>query len=213
MHRKTNGCEANQKSYEARGAKIMELSNQMKKYRTEAGLSQDALAEKIFVSRQTISNWETGKNYPDINSLLRMSEVFGVSVDTLLKGDVEVIKEMVNQDDQREFNKLGWIYSILFFLTIITPVPLAKLLRFWGLGIWLCLAGTSVVFAFYVEKKKKELNIQTYREIVAFMEGKRLDEIEQMKEEAKRPYQKILLVLAVAAIALVISILMFFLWK
>ncbi len=38
----------------------MELSSQMKKYRTEAGLSQDALAEKIFVSRQTISNWETG---------------------------------------------------------------------------------------------------------------------------------------------------------
>ena len=110
----------------------MELSSQMKKYRTEAGLSQDALAEKIFVSRQTISNWETGKNYPDINSLLRMSEVFGVSVDTLLKGDVEVIKEMVNQDDQREFNKLSWIYSVLFFLTIITPVPLAKLLRFWG---------------------------------------------------------------------------------
>lgn len=191
----------------------MELSSQMKKYRTEAGLSQDALAEKIFVSRQTISNWETGKNYPDINSLLRMSEVFGVSVDTLLKGDVEVIKEMVNQDDQREFNKLSWIYSVLFFLMIITPVPLAKLLRFWGLGIWLCLASVSIAFAFYVEKKKKELNIQTYREIVAFMEGKRLDEIEQMKEEAKRPYQKILLVLAVAAITLVISILMYFLWK
>ncbi|MCR5499747.1 MAG: helix-turn-helix domain-containing protein, partial [Acetatifactor sp.] len=82
----------------------MELCNQMKKYRTEAGLSQDALAEKIFVSRQTISNWETGKNYPDINSLLRMSEVFGVSVDALLKGDVEEIKEMINKEDQREFD-------------------------------------------------------------------------------------------------------------
>ena len=142
-----------------------------------------------------------------------MSEVFGVSVDTLLKGDVEVIREMVNQDDQREFSKLSWIYSILLILTVITPIPLAKLLGFWGFGIWLCLAGVSLAFAFYVEKKKKELNVQTYREIVAFVEGKRLDEIEQMKEEAKRPYQKILLVLAVAVIALVISILMFFLWK
>ncbi|MCR4598904.1 MAG: helix-turn-helix domain-containing protein [Acetatifactor sp.] len=191
----------------------MELSSQMKKYRTETGLSQDALAEKIFVSRQTISNWETGKNYPDINSLLRMSEVFGVSVDTLLKGDVEVIREMVNQDDQREFTKLSWIYSILLILTVITPIPLAKLLGFWGFGIWLCLAGVSLAFAFYVEKKKKELNVQTYREIVAFIEGKRLDEIEKMKEEAKRPYQKVLLVLAVAAIALVVSVIMFFLWK
>ena len=51
----------------------MELSSQIKKYRNEAGLSQDALAERIFVSRQTISNRETGRNYPDINSLLRMN--------------------------------------------------------------------------------------------------------------------------------------------
>ena len=48
-------------------------------------MSQDEFADKIYVSRQTVSNWETGKNYPDINSLILMSETFGVSVDTLLK--------------------------------------------------------------------------------------------------------------------------------
>ena len=191
----------------------MELSSQMKKYRTEAGLSQDALAEKIFVSRQTISNWETGKNYPDINSLLRMSEVFGVSVDALLKGDVEEIKEMINKDDQREFDRLGRIFTCLTILMIITPVLLAKLLRFWGVGIWLFLAGITMAMAFIVEKKKKELNIQTYREIIAFMEGKRLDEMEAVREEAKRPYQKTLLAIAYATIALVINLLMFFLIK
>ena len=191
----------------------MELSNQMKKYRTEAGLSQDALAEKIFVSRQTISNWETGKNYPDINSLLRMSEVFGISVDALLKGDVEEIKEMIKIEDQKEFDRLGRIFSCLTILMIITPVLLVKLLRFWGVGIWLCLAGITMAMAVVVEKKKKELNIQTYREIVAFMEGKRLDEMEAVKEEAKRPYQKTLIAIAYAAIALVINLLMFFLIK
>ena len=196
-----------------KGNESMELSSQMKKYRTEAGLSQDALAEKIFVSRQTISNWETGKNYPDINSLLRMSEVFGVSVDALLKGDVEEIKEMINNDDQREFDRLGRVFSCLTILMVITPVLLAKLLRFWGVGIWLCLAGITMAMAFIVEKKKKELNVQTYREIVAFMEGKRLDEMEAMKEEAKRPYQKTLIAIAYAAIALVINLLMFFLIK
>ena len=196
-----------------KGNESMELSSQMKKYRTEAGLSQDALAEKIFVSRQTISNWETGKNYPDINSLLRMSEVFGVSVDALLKGDVEEIKEMINKDDQREFDRLGRIFTCLTILMIITPVLLAKLLRFWGVGIWLCLAGITMAMAFIVEKKKKELNIQTYREIIAFMEGKRLDEMEAVREEAKRPYQKTLLAIAYATIALVINLLMFFLIK
>lgn len=191
----------------------MELSNQMKKYRTEAGLSQDALAEKIFVSRQTISNWETGKNYPDVNSLLRMSEVFGVSVDALLKGDVEEMKEMVKKEDQMEFDRLGRLYTWLMLLMIVTPVPLTKLFRFWGLGIWACLAAVSMTMAVIVEKKKKELNVQTYREIVAFMEGKQLDEIETAKEEGKRPYQKFFIVLAFGVMALVINLLVLFLWK
>ena len=47
----------------------MELNKQIKKYRTEANLSQEELADKIYVSRQTISNWENEKNYPDIKSL------------------------------------------------------------------------------------------------------------------------------------------------
>lgn len=63
----------------------MELSKQIKKYRTEANLSQEELADKIYVSRQTISNWENEKKYPDIKSLVLMSEVFQVSLDNLVK--------------------------------------------------------------------------------------------------------------------------------
>lgn len=63
----------------------MEFSKQIKKYRTEANLSQEELADKIYVSRQTISNWENEKNYPDIKSLVLMSEVFQVSLDNLVK--------------------------------------------------------------------------------------------------------------------------------
>ncbi len=51
----------------------MEIGNQIKKYRNEMKLSQDELAQKIFVSRQTISNWENNKNYPDIKSLLLLN--------------------------------------------------------------------------------------------------------------------------------------------
>jgi len=67
----------------------MELSKQIKKYRTEANLSQEELADKIYVSRQTISNWENEKNYPDIKSLVLMSEVFQVSLDNLVKRNWE----------------------------------------------------------------------------------------------------------------------------
>ena len=70
----------------------MELGKQIKKYRNEFDISQDELAEKVYVSRQTISNWENDKNYPDINSLLRLSEVFHVSIDILIRGDIEEIK-------------------------------------------------------------------------------------------------------------------------
>lgn len=58
----------------------MELSKQIKKYRVEANLSQEELADKVFVSRQTISNWENDKNYPDIRSLVLMSEIFEAEV-------------------------------------------------------------------------------------------------------------------------------------
>ena len=51
------------------GGEEMELGKQIKKHRQEAQLSQEELAERIYVSRQTISNWENDKSYPDVNSL------------------------------------------------------------------------------------------------------------------------------------------------
>lgn len=188
----------------------MELGTQIKKYRTEAGLSQEEFADKVYVSRQTVSNWETGKSYPDINSLVLMSETFGISVDTLLKGDAEVIKEIINKEDQKDFDKLGKLYGVLLLLVVLTPVPLARFLRFYGVALWACLAIVAIAVAYMVEKKKQTLNIATYREIVSFLEGKRLDEIEAAREEGKRPYQKIIIVAAFALIALTVEVIMLF---
>ncbi len=184
----------------------MELGKQIKKYRNELGLSQDALAEKIYVSRQTISNWENDKNYPDVNSLVLLSEVFKVSIDNLIKGDVEIMKEQVNAEDKREFEKLSQVFGILFLLVVVSPIPLAHFLNFIGIGIWLVLVGVAFYVAIIVEKKKKQFDIQTYREIIAFMEGTGLDEIAKVKEEAKRPYQKILLGFGSGVITLIIAL-------
>lgn len=193
----------------------MELGKQIKKYRGELGLSQEILAEKIYVSRQTVSNWENDKNYPDINSLLRMSEVFHISIDILIKGDVEKMKQeiKINQEDKKLFEMDSNIFAVLFFATLLTPIPLLKYLDYAGIGIWLVLAGVTFWFAFRVEKKKKMFDIQTYKEIVAFTEGKGLDEIEKAKEEGKRPYQKFLLAMASALITLAVSVLMIRIFK
>ncbi|MGI2264988.1 helix-turn-helix transcriptional regulator, partial [Staphylococcus cohnii] len=74
----------------------MELSKQIQKYRKEKKLSQEDLAEKIHVTRHTISNWERNKNIPDLNSLILLSEIFNTSLDDLVKGDIKVMKTQVN---------------------------------------------------------------------------------------------------------------------
>ena len=184
----------------------MELGSQIKKYRNELSLSQDALAEKVYVSRQTISNWENGKSYPDVNSLVLLSEVFQTSIDRLIKGDVEVMKKQVRSEDTREFKRLNTLYFILFLALMVSPIPLAYYLRITGIVIWAVLAAVTLFVAFAVEKKKKQFDIQTYREIIAFSEGKRLDEIEKERENGKRSYQKTLLIMGSGIITLIIAV-------
>ena len=77
----------------------MEIGKKLKNARIEAGLTQEKAAEKINVSRQTISNWENEKSYPDIISVIALSDLYSVSLDELLKGDqkmAEHLKESTN---------------------------------------------------------------------------------------------------------------------
>lgn len=184
----------------------MELGNQIKKHRNELEISQEKLAEKIYVSRQSISNWENNKNYPDINSLIRLSEVFHVSLDILIKGDREKMKKVISEKDRKDFDKVSNIYAILFGLLILTPMPLLYFLGKVGIMIWVILAVVSMYIAFSVEKKKKEFDIQTYKEIIAFTKGKNLDEISKAREEGKRAYQKVSLALFAVISAVILSL-------
>ena len=102
----------------------MELSIQIKKYRTELHLSQEELAEKVYVTRQTISNWENEKSYPDIHSLLLLSSLFNVSLDQLIKGDIEKMKEIISEQEIKKFNYYGSIYTVHLAVLIISAVPL-----------------------------------------------------------------------------------------
>lgn len=183
----------------------MELGTQIKKLRNECSMSQDELAQRVYVSRQTISNWENDKSYPDVNSLVLLSEVFDTSIDTLIKGDVEIMKEQVNEQDRVEFNQLSQIFGIMFLIAVIIPIPLAHFLGFIGVAIYVVYMGITMYVAILVEKKKKALDIQTYREIIAFSEGKNLDEISKAREEGKRPYQKVLLAICSGAIAFIVA--------
>lgn len=190
----------------------MNIGNEIKKRRAQMNLSQEELAEKVYVTRQTVSNWETEKSYPDIHIVLLLSQVFGTTVDALLKEDISQMKSEINQNEIKRFNKYSGIFSILLILTILLTVPLIVLLRIPGIIIAVALWAVTMVYAFKVEKIKKDNNISTYKEIVAFSEGKTLDEITTQREIGKRPYQRLVAVLigmgvgaVIAAVGILIS--------
>ena len=191
----------------------MEIGKQIKKYRSELSLSQEEFADKIFVTRQTVSNWENDKSYPDINSLVLMSNVFGVSLDNLIKGDVDEMNEKIKTEDIESLNKENNWLTAAFIWDFFMLVPMLKLFGIWGAVIFGVVFLHGFIKAVKVEKQKKKLDIQTYKEINAFMEGKRLDEIEKQREIAKRPYQKILLAIGCAVAAFVITYLMAVIFK
>lgn len=185
----------------------MELGKQIKKHRMAAQLSQEELADRVYVSRQTISNWENDKSYPDVNSLVLLSETFQVSLDKLIKGDIDIMKKVIQREEVEKMKHYGAVYTILLTATVISAVPLFMWLDTWAFIPWGIIFAVAMVFAFKVEKVKKDNDVQTYREIVAFSEGKLLDDIQKQREIGKRPYQKILLVIASAAAAFAACIL------
>lgn len=183
----------------------IDIGSKIKTLRLSKSMTQEQLAKALHVSAQAVSKWENGKSYPDIHSLLLLSALFDVSLDQLIKGDLETMKQEVNAADVKAMNRDAIIYTVLLAATIILPVPLIKWFGLYGLIPELLLWGSAMYFALRLERIKKANNVQSYREILAFSEGNRLDEIEQKVEAGKRPYQKVLLALLTAGITLLVG--------
>jgi len=181
----------------------MEIGTQIRKHRAEMKLSQEELAEKVYVTRQTISNWENGKSYPDIHSLLLLSVLFNVSLDQLVKGDIETMKREVDEAELKRLNRYACAMTVFMLLMIISPPFLFKWIGPWSLIPFLLLAAAGMYFALKIEKIKKANDIGTYKEILAFTEGRKLDEMEKQREIGKRPYQRVLLAIGSAVFAAV----------
>lgn len=196
------------KSYgENEGADEMNLSKQIKRLREEAGFSQEELSEKIYVSRQTISNWENERSYPDIHNLLLLSVLFDVTLDELVKGDVETMKNVIRKDEMGKYsNIMGG--AILAAAILIGPVW-----KFFGnsglllpLGLWLI----GMWAAMKAEKLKKEENIKTYKEIVTYME---CGDVERQRQ-ARNPMRDFLskTAIVIGFVAVFMGILLASLW-
>ena len=104
------------------------------------------MAEKLFVSRQTILNWENDKSYPDIQSVLLLSEIFGVSVDQLLKGDVEKMERIITDQTHADTNKMD-TYAKAMLISIIALLISTPILAF------------TIGFCFFIPFVKKSFNV------------------------------------------------------
>ena len=174
----------------------MELPQQLKANRERLGLTQEDVAQRIFVSRQTMSSWETGKTYPDVQSLLLLSNLFGVSIDSLVKGDVETMKETIVEDavkmERLSFGMVGLLLAGVACLVgwdLIWDEPVATVPWLtWGFVLGMLLfalcSALALVCAWHVERLKKDHDLVTFREISAFMDGKDAEEIAHLDPDA-----------------------------
>ena len=107
----------------------MIFADKLKKERKEKGWSQEELAEKLFVSRQSVSKWENGLNYPSIEIIIKLSDLFGVTIDELLRSDEELTEKVIQDSKQLAHPKLKFLFDVLFLLGVaLLIIKLAVLL-------------------------------------------------------------------------------------
>lgn len=134
----------------------MEIGKKLKDARLHARLTQESVAEKVQVSRQTISNWENEKSYPDIISVIKLSDLYSISLDELLKGDNRMMKYLEESTNVVTSNKkliAAILANILLLLLLIVFNGLVPQNVYFMIGVF-CLAIISSSALFYQIIKK-----------------------------------------------------------
>ena len=140
----------------AKGGNKMEIGKQLKDARIHYGMTQEFVAEKLHVSRQTISNWENEKSYPDIISVIELSNLYSVSLDDLLKGDKKMIEHLEESTNLVKSNQklIGAIIAnIIFIILLVILSAFIPENKYFLVGVF-CLMVVSSSALFYQIIKK-----------------------------------------------------------
>ena len=105
----------------------MDVGSRTRSARESIGFTQDRAADKIGVSRQTISNWENGRALPDIVSVVRMSDLYQTSLDELLKGDPAMTKKLERDERAKTLNRrliytmggIGFVIALFYLVCVL----------------------------------------------------------------------------------------------
>jgi len=149
-----------------KGGIVMEFHDRLYEIRKKAGMTQSDLAEKLDVSRQAVSRWEMGTAKPEFENLIAISNIFDVSIDYLLKGDVvsadDYVKPTEEPEQAEETEKTNtaeklWLAAIITFVVLAVVLTLAS--GDWNSGIFTavvvtialaCLIGLICLVAYIV---------------------------------------------------------------
>lgn len=139
----------------------MNIGEKIKNAREEHKLTQTQAAEELMVSRQTISSWENGKSLPDILSVIRMSNLYQISLDELLKGDKAMMNKIEKEEEirktEKKIIKYAWIcilagVILLVLGNVFDGNPVIEFLE--GATPWVMLGFT---FLFWIMSLNKEV--------------------------------------------------------
>lgn len=134
----------------------MEFHEKMQELRKKNGLTQEELAQALCVSRTAVSKWESGRGYPNIDSLKAAAKFFGVTVDELLSGD-EVLSIAEEDRKERERHTLDLVFGLLdcsmamflflpfFGQKVVGVIEAVSLLELTAMALWIKLAYFAVV--------------------------------------------------------------------
>ncbi|WP_043977118.1 helix-turn-helix domain-containing protein [Priestia megaterium] len=146
----------------------MRLGNQLQRLREAKNMSREELAQQINVSRQAVYKWENNKGYPDIQNLLRLSEIYETTIDELIKNDPTLQRKIDNNqdeskelDDEEMLNPGFYIGIVIIFLGIFLGIALGNLI----VSTFLNIIGTLIICFYrdilkFLKNIKKDFNEQ-----------------------------------------------------
>ena len=177
----------------------MTLGERLFEYRNSINMSQEKLAEKIGVTRQTISKWETNQSTPEFDKIVPLCEVFGISTDELIKGekraDEKEFKQIQNNYSEKRNKMKAIILSISIFLYCIATFSLpymTEVLKYedaHAVMIWatLCTIATVIIVYFFIAYPKEDNCENENKSIKEDIEeiNKTIEEIDEIEENIK----------------------------
>ena len=141
----------------------MKIGLKLKNTRVKSGFTQEQVAEKLMISRQTVSNWENEKSLPDVVSVMKMSDLYQISLDELLKGDKNMLKkiekDIATVKSNRKMIMLGWVTIILALILSITDIMITQsVIDFITSAVpWVLLGvGVAIICAYMNNRKENK---------------------------------------------------------